>query len=61
MPPVPAPSLDGLEGIDEKDKELFARGADFEKYETGYSTEHATKPSTIAMCVMADPVAMLAW
>lgn len=37
------------------------RGIQFRDFGTGYSIEHATRPSTIGLVLASNPISLLAW
>jgi microsomal epoxide hydrolase len=58
--------LSALEGMSistltTKEQEGLKRGQDFVNMASGYSLEHATRPSTIGIVLGSSPVALLAW
>jgi microsomal epoxide hydrolase len=44
-----------------KEQEGLKRGQDFVNMASGYSLEHATRPSTIGIVLGSSPIALLAW
>ncbi|PMD42060.1 alpha/beta-hydrolase [Hyaloscypha variabilis F] len=50
-----------VSSLTEKEQEGLKRGEDFVTKGSGYSLEHATRPSTIGLVLGSSPVALLAW
>jgi microsomal epoxide hydrolase len=50
-----------VSSLNSKEQEGLKRGEDFVKMGSGYSLEHATRPSTIGLVLGSSPVALLAW
>lgn len=59
--PVLNPTRQKEEGILDVEREALPRGDQFLERGTGYSTEQATKPSTIGLVLGSNPIALLAW
>lgn len=49
------------QSIPEIEKEGLVRATEFERINSAYATEHATKPATIGLALSSSPVALLAW
>jgi pimeloyl-ACP methyl ester carboxylesterase len=61
MPPLAPPDPDTLTGLTEREQsalDALRRGAD---NDSGYSTEHRTRPQTIGYALVDSPVALAAW
>lgn len=39
----------------------LVRAKEFERINSAYATEHATKPATIGFVLSSSPIALLAW
>ncbi|KAM0248270.1 hypothetical protein ACHAQJ_009511 [Trichoderma viride] len=59
--PVPPPPGASLESIDEEDKIAMKRYQWFGTTATAYMAMHATRPSTVGLAIMTNPLAVLAW
>ncbi|OBT38672.1 hypothetical protein VE00_11120 [Pseudogymnoascus sp. WSF 3629] len=59
--PVLNPTRQKEEDILDVEREALPRGDQFLERGTGYSTEQATKPSTIGLVLGSNPIALLAW
>lgn len=59
--PVSQPPGTNLDSLSPLEKEGRLRAEKFTTSGTGYSLEHATRPSTIGLILNSNPVALLAW
>lgn len=59
--PVPKPESATLEDIDEEDKIAMKRYEWFVTGAVSYMGMHATRPSTVGLAIMTNPIAVLAW
>jgi hypothetical protein len=59
--PVPPPPDASLENVDEEDKVFMRRCEWFGRTATAYMAMHATRPSTVGLAIMTNPLAVLAW
>lgn len=55
------PNDDEMKSLTESELAGIKRGLDFVEFGTGYSKEHATRPSTIGLILSSSPIALLAW
>lgn len=61
FPILSPPAGMSVSSLNAKEQEGLKRGEDFVKLGTGYSLEHATRPSTIGLVLGSSPLALLAW
>ena len=59
--PIAQPSGFSHSSLSVREREGLLRGQEFVKSGTGYSLEHATRPSTIGLILSSSPLALLAW
>jgi microsomal epoxide hydrolase len=57
---MPEPSTGNIQ-LDKEDQKAVVRAKEFLRTGSGYSLEHATRPSTIGMVLASNPLALLAW
>jgi microsomal epoxide hydrolase len=50
-----------ISALTAKEQEGLKRGEDFVNMGSGYSLEHATRPSTIGFALGSSPIALLSW
>jgi len=59
--PLASPGKAARENPTEEDKRAFAAIARYQTWETGYSTEHKTRPQTIGYSLVDSPAGLAAW
>lgn len=50
-----------MSALSDEDRHLLQRGETFKTMGTAYAMEHGTRPSTIALTLSSNPLALLAW
>jgi epoxide hydrolase len=61
MPPLAPPDPETLDQLTEKERAALASLEHSAEWDSGYSTEHATRPQTIGYALVDSPAALCAW
>ncbi|MBV9449427.1 MAG: epoxide hydrolase [Streptosporangiaceae bacterium] len=61
IPPLAGPDPDKLDDLTPAEQASLAKLRHFAEWESGYSTEHATKPQTIGYGLVDSPALLCAW
>ena len=59
--PLGQPPAASLENPTEEDERALARAAYYDRWDSGYSTQQATRPQTLGYGLVDSPVGQLAW
>lgn len=59
--PLGRPPSESIENPTEEDVHAFARAAYYDRWDSGYSTQQATRPQTLGYALVDSPVGQLAW
>jgi epoxide hydrolase len=61
MPPLAPPDPETFGELTERERAALAALEDAAEWDSGYSSEHATRPQTIGYALVDSPVALCAW
>jgi pimeloyl-ACP methyl ester carboxylesterase len=61
FPPLAPPDPETLDDLTERERAALAALEHSAEWDSGYSTEHATRPQTIGYALADSPVALCAW
>jgi len=61
FPPLAPPDPETLDDLTERERSALAALDHSAEWDSGYSTEHATRPQTIGYALADSPVALCAW
>jgi pimeloyl-ACP methyl ester carboxylesterase len=59
--PIARPTKDAMERPTEEDKRAFAASKHYQRWDSGYSKQQATRPQTLGYGLVDSPAAQLAW
>ena len=59
--PLGAPTEQAMSDPDDKDKAAMESAAEYQQWDSGYSTQQRTRPQTVGYGLVDSPVAQMAW